>query len=145
MSSNPTLGVESRAQTRKRERDTNAGEAFPGLPNHLVVTHILRSEYFDDPADLARLPAVSRGMRDAVAATGLAFEENDENDAVQLGCLSAVQRMQRGGHLSRQEMLCEAAARGGHLEELKVLQANGSPWSEETCSVARRLWYVEDN
>ena len=45
----------------------NAGEAFPRLPNHLVVAHILRSEYYDDPADLARLPAVSRAMRDVVA------------------------------------------------------------------------------
>ena len=48
----------------------DAQQAIPCLPNHLVVTHILRSEYFDDPADLARLPAVSRAMRDAVAATG---------------------------------------------------------------------------
>ncbi len=31
-------------------------EAIPRLPDPLVVTHILRSEYFDDPADLARLP-----------------------------------------------------------------------------------------
>ena len=46
----------------------DAGEAIPGLLNDIVVTHILRSEYFDDPADLARLPAVSRAMRDAVAA-----------------------------------------------------------------------------
>jgi hypothetical protein len=28
-----------------------AQEAIPDLPDHLVVTHILRSEYFDDPAD----------------------------------------------------------------------------------------------
>ena len=46
----------------------DAQEAIPDLPDHLVATHILRSEYFDDPADLARLPAVSRAMRDAVAA-----------------------------------------------------------------------------
>jgi hypothetical protein len=45
-------------------------EAIPRLPDHLVVTHILRSENFDDPADLARLPAVSCAMRAAVAATG---------------------------------------------------------------------------
>ena len=40
---------------------TDAQEAITGLPDHLVVTHVLRSEYFDDPADLARLPAVSVG------------------------------------------------------------------------------------
>ena len=55
-----------------------AGEAFLGLPIHLVVTHILSSEHFDDPADLARLPAVSRAMRDAVAATGLQFKQLTE-------------------------------------------------------------------
>jgi hypothetical protein len=100
-------------------------EAFPGLPQDVVVTHILRSEHFDDPADLARLPAVSRAMRDAVAATGLRFEELGEDDAVELGCLSALQRLQRGGRLSRKERLCEAAASIGQLEELKVLRENG--------------------
>ena len=68
-------GVLARAFMRKRQRDTHADEAIPGLPDHLVVTHVLRSEYFNDPADLARLPAVSRAMRDAVVATGLKFEE----------------------------------------------------------------------
>jgi len=82
MSSDATLGVETRARKKKRERRdataANAGEAIPGLLNDIVVTHVLRSENFDDPADLARLPAVSRAMRDAVAATGLQFEELDE-------------------------------------------------------------------
>ena len=88
----------------------DAQEASPGLPDHLVVTHVIRSEYFDDPADLARLPAVSRAMRDLVAETGLRFKELDENLAVELGYVSAVQRMQRPGRLSRQELLCQAAA-----------------------------------
>ena len=64
-------GKKARARKQKRERreanaahTANAGEAFLRLPNHLVVTHILRSEHFDDDADLARLPAVSRAMRD---------------------------------------------------------------------------------
>ena len=82
---------------------TDTQEAIPGLLDDIVITHVLRSEYFDDPADLARLPAVSRAMRDAVAATGLRFKELDEDEAVKLGCLSAVQRLQRGGRLSRQE------------------------------------------
>ena len=44
-----TLGAETRARKRKRERrDADAGEVFPGLPNHVVVEHILRSEHFDD-------------------------------------------------------------------------------------------------
>ncbi len=81
----------------------DAQDAIPGLLDDIVVTHVLRSEHFDDPADLARLPAVSRAMRDAVAATGLEFEEIDEDEAANIGCLSAVQRLQRGGRLSRQE------------------------------------------
>ena len=139
MSSNATFGVETHARKRQREtceRDANAGEAIPRLPNHLVVEHILRTEHFDDPADLARLPAVSRAMRDAVAATGLRFEELDEKEAVYLGCLSAVQRRQRQGRLSRQEFLCQAAARSGQLEELQVLRADGWPWGSNTCAAA---------
>ena len=114
----------------------DAQDAIPGLPDHVVVTHILRSEYFDDPADLARLPAVSRAMRDAVADTGLQFEELDEWKAAELGCLSALKRRKRGGRLSYQERLCQAAARSGKLEELKVLRANGTPWDRSTCWAA---------
>ena len=114
----------------------DAQDAIPGLLNDIVVTHVLRSEHFDDPADLARLPAVSRTMRDAVAETGLRFKELDEKRAVKLGCVTAVQRMQRRGRRSRQELLCQAAARSGQLEELKVLRADGWPWDRDTCSAA---------
>ena len=103
-------GKKARARKEKRERrdanaanKANAGEAIPGLLNDIVVTHVLRSEHFDDPADLARLPAVSRAMRDAVAVTGLRFKELRDRRALELGCLSAVQRLQRRGRLSRQE------------------------------------------
>ena len=79
MPSNATIGVETRACKRKHELcDANAGEAIPGLLNDIVVTHFLRTGHFDDPADLARLPAVSRAMRDAVAATGLQFKQLTE-------------------------------------------------------------------
>ena len=104
-------------------QQSDVQEAIRGLPNHLVVSHILRSEHFDDPADLARLPAVSRAMRNAVAETGLRFEELDEYRAAELGCLNAVQRLERGGRLSRREYLGYAAARGGLLEKLQVLRA----------------------
>ena len=145
MSSNPTLGVETRERKRKRERRDalNAGQAIPGLLNDIVVTHVLKSEHFDEPADLARLPAVSLAMRDAVAATGLTFEEFDENDAGELGCLSAVQRLQRGGRLSRQELLCYAAARSGHLEKLQAFRADGCPWDEWTCKHAARGGHLD--
>ena len=126
----------ARKQKRERRRDANAGEAIPGLLNDIVVTHVLRSDHFDDPADLARLPAVSRAMRDAVADTGLQFEELKEKRAVNLGCLSAVQRLQRRGCLSRKEYLCEAAARSGQLEKLKALRADDTPWDAGTCLAA---------
>ena len=115
---------------------TDAQEAITGLPDHLVVTHVLRSEYFDDPADLARLPAVSRGMRGAVALTGLRFEEIDAFDAAQLGCLSAVERHQRRGRLERQQLPCDTAARVGNLEKLKEFRAKGCPWDDMTCFLA---------
>ena len=97
----------------------NAGEAIPGLRNDIGVTHVLRSENFDDPADLARLPAVSHAMRDAVVETGIQFEDIDEEEAVALGRLSVLKRLQRQGRLSRPEYLCQAAARSGQLEKLK--------------------------
>jgi len=149
-SSNAMAGKKAHTREKKNGRrdantanTANAGEAFPRLPNHLVATLILRSENFDDPADLARLPAVSRAMRDLVAETGLRFKELDEKRAVELGCLSAVQRMQRQGRLSRQELLCQAAARSGQLEELKVLRADGWPWDWDTCSAAALGGHLE--
>ena len=116
--------------------EAEAQEAFTGIPQHLVVTQILKSEYFDDPADLARLPAVSRGMRDAVAVTGLRFKGLNERDAANLGCLSALRRLQRQGRLRHRALLCEAAARSRQLEALKVLRADGWPWDEMTCKIA---------
>ena len=118
--------------------------AIPGLLDDIVVTHNLRSEYFgDEPADLARLRPVSRGMRDAVAATGVRVEELDEKEASCIGCLSAVHRLDRRGRMSRLEFLCEAAARGGQLEKLKVLRANGCPWDRWTCSGAAYGGHLE--
>ena len=116
-----------RLEARRDARAANAGNAIPSLLNDIVVTHFFRCDNFDYPAYLARLPAVSSTMHDTVAATGHQFEELDEDNAVNLGCLSAVQRMQRGGNLSRREVLCRAAASGEHLEELKVLRENGCP------------------
>tara|TARA_B110000977_G_scaffold133341_1_gene169844 strand:+ start:1643 stop:2077 length:435 start_codon:yes stop_codon:yes gene_type:complete len=82
-------------------------------------------------------------MRDAVAATGLAFKELDEGLAVFHGSLSAVQRLQRRGVLSRREPLCQVLARGGHLEKLKVLCDIGLPWDEKPCSDAAYGGHIE--
>ena len=130
------LTINPRRTTAAAARKKSMQEAIPGLPDHLVVEHILRSEYFDDPADLARLPAEHGAMRAAVAETGLQFVQLDEEKALKLGCLSALQRLQRQGRLSRQEYLCAAAARSGQLEELQWLRANGCPWDWRTCSGA---------
>jgi hypothetical protein len=47
-----------------------------------------------------------------------------------------VKRLERGGRLSHRVYLCEAEARGGHLEELKDFRANDTPWDESTCWAA---------
>ena len=60
-------------ELRRREKLTNPQEALPGLPQDVVVTHILRSD--TDPIVLARLKAASRAMRDAVERTGLRVVE----------------------------------------------------------------------
>jgi hypothetical protein len=52
-----------------RDLDAQAGVAFPGLPFDVAVS--LVEKHLPDPADLAVLRAVSKGMRDAVDATGL--------------------------------------------------------------------------
>ena len=144
-SSNAMSGKKARARKEKRERrrDANAGEAIPRLLNDIVVTHILRPKHFDDPADLARLPVVSRAMRDAVVATGLRFEDIDADEAVELGRLSVLKRLQRQGRLSCQEYLCAAAARSGQLEELKVLRENDTPWDVVTCVAAAHGGHLE--
>ena len=143
-------GKKARARKKKRERrdanaanTANAGEAIPGLLDDIVVTHVLRYEHFDDPADLARLPAVSRAMRDAVVATGLRFEDIDADEAVELGRLNVLKRMQRQGRLSRKVRVCETAARTGQLEELKTLRAVGWPWDRDTCSGAAKGGHLE--
>jgi hypothetical protein len=120
LSSNVTIGMETRARKKKRLDATaaNAGEAIPGLLNDIVVTHVLRPEHFDDPADLARLPAVSHAMRDAMASMGL-----------------------RGTPLNANT--CSAAAEGGHLEVLQWARANGCPWNDLTCTWAAKGGHLE--
>jgi hypothetical protein len=112
--------------------------AIPGLPNHLVVAHILRSDFLRDPADLAVLRRVSRGMRDAVDATGRKIEELREDDAAERGYLSTLKCLRRQGRLCNNRLLCAYAARGGHLEVLKWARENGCPWDEKTCAHAAR-------
>jgi orotate phosphoribosyltransferase-like protein len=78
-----TRGVETRARKRKRDLDAQVGVAIPGLPFDVAVS--LVEKHLPDPADLAVLRAVSKGMRDAVDATGRKIEEFDEEDAAERG------------------------------------------------------------
>ena len=154
--------VETRARERKRDLAAQAGVAIPGLPFDVAVS--LVEKHLPDPADLAVLRAVSRGMRDAVHATGRKVEEFKQHDAVERGYVSTLKCLRRRGRLSDDCLLCAAAARvgdlealkalrraekfpwneltcayaaeGGHLETLKWARANGCPWDEDTCALA---------
>jgi len=136
-------GVETRARKRKRAAlDAQADVAFPGVPFDVCVTHVIRN--VSDPADLAVLRAVSRGMRDAVDATGRKVEEFDEYDAVERGYLSTLKCLRRRGLLEEESLLCAAAARNGELEELKALRlAENFPWDEWTCVCAAKGGHLE--
>jgi hypothetical protein len=75
-------------------------------------------------------------MRGAVTATGRQVKELDAYDAVELGCVSAVERLQRGGRLLKKQHLCQAAARSGNLEKLKQFRRDRFPWDARTCLYA---------
>ena len=128
-------GVETRARKRKRDLAAQAGVAFPGLPFDVAVS--LVQKHLPDPADLAVLRAVSKGMRDAVDATGRNVEEFKEEDAAERGYLSTLKCLRRRGRLYDECLLCAAAARNGDLEALKALRlAENFPWDEKTCTSA---------
>ena len=116
-------------------------ELIPGLPNDLVVAHVLNK--FPGPSDLAPLSAVSRGMRAAVAATGRTVMMPSEDEAVEKGYLSTVKDMHSRGRLSDTRLLCAAAAASGQLEELKALRAENFPWGKQTCAKAAYGGHLE--
>ena len=132
--------TELEACIASRLRPGEEQSAIPGLPDDLVVAHILGSANLSDPTDVARLTAVSRGMRAAVAATKravlatkLTVKKPEEGEAVMKGYLSTLKHMHSRGRLSRKKDLCEDAARGGHLDVLKWARENDCPWDEDTC------------
>ena len=92
-----TRGVGTRAHKRKRDLDAQTGVAFPGLP--FDVASSLVEKHLTDPADLAVLRGVSRGMRDAVDATGRKVEEIGEEDAARCGYLRTLKCLRRRGRL----------------------------------------------
>ena len=92
------------------------------LPVDLIATHVLR--HVRDPMDLARLSAVSRGMRAAVDATGREIKNVSNVEAAELGDVSLLKDRHSRGLLDDEYLLCAAAARNRDLEMLKALRAD---------------------
>ena len=112
------------------------------MPFDVAVSIV--EKHLPDPADLAVLRAVSRGMRDAVDATGEKMEQLGEDDAVDRGYVSTLKCLLRRGRLSDERLLCAAAARVGDLEALKALRcAEKFPWDARTCKSAARGGHLE--
>jgi hypothetical protein len=141
MVSDAALGVDTRARKRKRDLAAQAGVAIPGLPFDVAVSIV--EKHLPDPADLAVLRAVSKGMRDAVDATGRKVEEVGEYDARDRGYLSTLKCLRRRGRLSDERLLCAAAARIGDLEGLKALRAGNFPWDLRTCAYAALCGHLD--
>ena len=111
----------------------------------ISTTHILRSDFLPEPGDLGRLRAVSRGMRDAVDATGREIKKLSDKEALDLGYVSLLKDRHSRGLLSacRDHFPCTAAARNGDLQELKALRADECPWDEKTCYFAAKYGHLE--
>ena len=88
------------------------------MPFDVAVSIV--KKHLPDPADLAVLRAVSKGMRDAVDATGEKVEQFGEKDAVERGYVSTLKCLLRRGDLFDGRRLCVAAASVGDLEALKA-------------------------
>jgi hypothetical protein len=113
-----------------------ARKDISSLPLEVISTHILKSEFLQETADLGRLHAVSKGMRDAVDATGREIKKLSDWEAVDLGYVSLLKARHTRGVLKDECLTCAAAARNGDLEELKALRAEKFPWDDETCTHA---------
>ena len=142
MGAQASCSFETHARKRKRVLAAQAGVAFPGLPFDVAVSIV--EKHLPDPADLAVLRAVSKGMRAAVDATGRKVEQFGEDDAVERGYVTTLKCLRRRGRLSDERLLCAAAARVGDLEALKALRrAENFPWDERTCRSAAKGGHLE--
>ena len=98
---------------------SDASDAFVALPVHILTTHVLTSGNLPDPSDLARLRAVSREMRDAVAATGRRLYQLVAWKVIQFGDLSGLQFLHQRGDLDDiLNSLCRLAAGGDNSKYL---------------------------
>ena len=135
-------GIKVSGRKRKHDLSAQAGVAISDLPFDVTVS--LFEKHLPDPADLALLRAVSKGMRDAVDATGRKVKEFGQYDALERGYLSTLKCLRRRGRLSDERLLCAAAARIGDLEALKALRrAENFPWDKKTCYFAAEGGHLE--
>jgi hypothetical protein len=142
MSSYPTRGTDTPTEggAATPAHHVDAQEAFPGIPQDVVATHIFRSD--SDPIVLARLRAVNRAMRHAVDQTGLRVAEMTTWEAAELGFLETLQHKLEKGRLDKWKV-CEFAAKGGQLELLQWARANGCLWGNSTCTFAAQGGHLE--
>ena len=82
MTSATSIGYDTLVETAAPLKDISS------LPPDVISTHVLRSDFLPEPADLGRLRALSIGMRDAVDATGRAIMKLSYRDAAYLGHVS---------------------------------------------------------
>ena len=120
-----------------------ARKDISSLPLDVFSTHILSSEFLPETADLGRLRAVSKGMRDAVDATGREIKKLSDREAVDLGYVTLLKERHTRGVLKDECLTCAAAARNGDLEELKALRAEKFPWDWEKCALAALYGHLE--
>jgi hypothetical protein len=135
---------------RRHDRGHKAiGEARPELPLDIVISHVLKEEHLSDPADLAVLRAVSKGMRDAVDATGRHIRYvGDLERAASRGWLRMIVCMvRRGGPdyyvIGYPKLFCQAAASCGQLKILKLFRKSDLIMDERTCVGAARGGHFE--
>ena len=114
---------------------------FLDLPQD-IKNQILGPANLPDPADGANLRAVSRGMRDAVDATGRELKELKIDQALSFGNVRAMRRLMLRGPVKKAYM-CAAAAASGQLGLLKYLRAGGSKWDKDTCAYAAKGGHLE--
>ena len=83
---------------------------FDKLPRDVMRHEILGRTNLPEPADLGRLRAVSKVMRDAVDATGREIKKLLDREAVDLGYVSVLKERHTRGVLKDECLTCAATA-----------------------------------
>ena len=140
-------GSDVNARKRKRSQysihPAHQPESIPGIALD-VVTHILGTDYYlPDPADIASLREVSRGMCDAVDETGRSLQMFGAHEAAERGHLSTLKHLHRQGLMRFTAEVCAKGAGSGNLELLKWMRENGCPWNAGTCTNAALGGHLE--